>query len=85
MSTVTATPDSAGDIRLTLYGQGGDDVMMITLSPRRAMLLAVDLINLAVRPLFTLGVGEPNSSVDFDRGSPAGSSAGIVENHHAKD
>jgi hypothetical protein len=78
MSTVTATSGPAGDIRLTLYGQGGDDVMMITLSPRRALLLGADLVNLAARSVLTLGAGDPNSLIDDGQGNPAGPSAGIT-------
>jgi hypothetical protein len=78
MPTVTATPDPAGGVRLTLYGQGGDDVMMITLSPRRALLLGADLINLAARSVLSLGAGEP-TPVDDDRDNPAGQNAGIIK------
>jgi hypothetical protein len=50
-SIITATRDPSG-VRLTWYARGGTLVAQMTLEPRCAVLLGLDLVNLAVEPLF---------------------------------
>jgi hypothetical protein len=41
-----------GGVRLTWYGRDGDVVVQATLSPKRAALIGLDLLSLALEPLF---------------------------------
>jgi hypothetical protein len=47
--TATRAPDG---VVVTVYARGGDVVIRTTLAPRRAMLLGLDLCNLAAEPVF---------------------------------
>jgi hypothetical protein len=56
--SIVASRDPGG-VKLTWYARGGAIVAVTVLSPRRAMLLGLDLCNLATEPVFRAVEADP--------------------------
>jgi hypothetical protein len=63
--TVITATRTAGGVRLTVYGHEGNMVIQAELSPRRAALLGLDLLNLSCERVFRADQGrEKNPARD---------------------
>jgi hypothetical protein len=79
--TATRAPDG---VRITVYARGGDIVIATTLDPKRALLLGLDLANLAAEPFFTAEaekIGPGIAPAQTPAGRHAGKHERMVESH----
>jgi hypothetical protein len=71
--TVITATRTAGGVQLTVYGHEGNAVIRAELSPRRAVLLGLDLLNLACEHVFRANQDQEKNPPGV---GPGGQSAG---------